>query len=145
MKTLAPVWHRAATQYGDWVHYDTVAEYREHFSREYCQNPIYTFDSIEVAFRPDDFNHAFFKSGDFLWPRAHRIDWIAKALQDPSAWLCPGWDWSIWDYNRSRRVCFVNRDYVVVIEFMGSDKAFFKTAYVADGNTPRKVMRSPRW
>lgn len=133
------------TPYCPFVEYATVAEYRKHFLSKFCWTPLITFDSVAVTFQREDFGHAFFSNGCFSWPRAKRIDWIAKALQDPSAWLCPGWDWSICNYNRSRRVCFVNGDYVVVIEFVASDMAFFKTAYPADGRTPRLVMESPRW
>ena len=34
------------------VHYDTVAEYRDHFEIQYCSTPLYTFDSIAVGFVP---------------------------------------------------------------------------------------------
>jgi hypothetical protein len=142
--TLDPK-YRPPSQYSDFVDYETVAEYRKHFVDAYCGAPLYTFDSIPVTFQRGQFDHAFFPEGSFSLARAKRINWICKALQDPSAWLCPGWDWALLNYNRSRRVCFVNGAYVVVIEFVASDEAFFKTAYPANGRTPRKIMESPRW
>lgn len=136
-------------QYCDFVHYDAVGEYRQHFLSEYCLTPLETFDSNTVTFRPEDFGHAFFK-GDFVrdrfsWPRAERIDWIAKALRDPAAELSPGWVQSRQSYDYNRRVCFVAGEYVVVIKFVASGQARFVTAYPADGRTPRLLKEAPRW
>ena len=73
--------------YPSLVYYQTIAEYRSHYKRVYCQKPIRTFDGIAVRFRNDIFDHCFFESTQrnqvkdvFSNTRAKRIDWIKAAL-----------------------------------------------------------------
>lgn len=48
--------------------------------------------------------------------------------------------------NSARRVALVNENYVVVIHIMKSDKARFKTAFIADSwRTLLKIKTSPKW
>jgi hypothetical protein len=85
------------------------------------------------------FDHCFFESSrrdtnkdTFSIKRAERIDWIKKALQDPSSEKYVGWDRKKKRYNKKRRVAIVMGNYVVIIQLTGSDKANFITAYLAD-------------
>jgi hypothetical protein len=128
------------------VNLDSVAEYRAHFEDEYCAEPLVTFDGLSVCFEPDDFDHAFFE-GDykhrFSRERAERINWIGAALQDQYALLFKGWDRTV-GYTMARRVCLAG-DYVAVIALDIHGDARFKTAYVANSETRRKILASPRW
>lgn len=139
------------------VNYETIEEYRCHFEKVYCRRPIMTFDGIRVRFRKRDFNHCLYDSirerdNTFSRQRAMRIDWIKVALQDPDAELYVGWDnkrkRNVWN----RRVALVMENYVVVIKIVGSDKAEFHTAFVADPpkeegqlSTIDKIRTNPRW
>jgi hypothetical protein len=136
------------------VKYKTEAEYEIHYLREYCKNPVLTFDNIPVYFGKHKFKHSFCESSkrdgckdQFSSIRAERIDWIKATLQDPQAILYQGWDKKRKSYDNSRRVAVVYGDYVVVIEIKDvgkSRKAEFVTAYVAD-NSISKIISSPRW
>lgn len=137
------------------VVYATEAEYEAHFGTTYCAaaNAIKTFDGIPVKFLASDFKHAFYDSTDwvardknlFSNVRAQRIEWIRAALEDQNAALFEGYQKNT-GYARNRRVCVVERDYMVVIRFPKAGEARFVTAYVAD--TPRslrRILSSPRW
>ena len=131
------------------VLYATPDEYRRHFVRVYCRRAVVTFDGLDVRFRQEQFDHAFFESvqtkdDTFSKKRAERIDWIAAALQDGTAELYVGWDNTKKKLTPGRRVCIVFGDYVVVIRIAGHSKAFFITAYVADQGTLAKIRSGPR-
>jgi hypothetical protein len=101
-----------------------------------------------VTFDPNGFGHAFYEGESkqhFSRARAERIDWIEKALKDRSAELYQGWDKLNRRPTKRRRVCLVNRDYVVVIEFVSANEAHFITAYIATDDTRQLVRRSARW
>ncbi len=135
------------------VCYKTEVEYRIHFERVYCQQPILTFDGVLVRFRKDRFDHCFYEStrrnhvkDAFSRMRAERIDWIEAGLQDPNTKLYVGWDSKRKRYDKRHRVIVVVGDYVVVIRIIGNKKAEFVTAYVADSaSTLAKIKRSPIW
>jgi hypothetical protein len=135
------------------VCYETVAEYRAHYERVYCQGTISTFDGIAVRFRKNRFAHCFYESTGrnqvkdaFSILRAERIDWIKAALQDANAELHVGWDGKKKRYDRGHRVALVIGDYVVVIRLSSSLTAQFVTAYVADSpSTLAKIKGSPKW
>ena len=135
------------------VQYETVDEYRAHYERVYCRQPITTVDGIAVRFRKGRFNHCFFESSrrnqikdKFSIQRAERIDWIKAALQDTNAELYAGWDGIKKRYDKSRRVALVDGDYVVVIRLSCVNEAQFVTAYVADSpSTVQKIKGSPEW
>ena len=141
------------------VQYGTQAEYRQHFEQVYCKGPIKTFDRITVRFHKSMFDHCFFESSrrndnkdTFSKKRAERIDWIKIALQDPSSEKYVGWDRKKKRYNKKRRVTIVMGNYVVIIQLVGSDKADFITAYLADvkGSKDRPatidlIRSGPKW
>jgi len=135
------------------VQYETVDEYRAHYERVYCRQPITTFDGIAVRFRKSRFNHCFYEStrrnqvkDTFSTQRAERINWIKAALQDPNAELYVGWNGKKKRYDQSHRVALVIGDYIVVIRLSGKQNAQFVTAYVADSpSTIAKIKRSPKW
>jgi hypothetical protein len=132
------------------VIYATEDEYREHFRRVYCLGPVMTFDGIAVRFRTGMFDHCFFESiaardDTFSRLRAERIDWIASALQDPSAELFVGWDNKKKRPATNRRVTIVVGDYLTIIQMKGAKDAVFITAFVAGPSTIAKVRRSPHW
>lgn len=139
--------------YPSLVYYETIDEYRAHFERIYCHEPIATFDGIVVRFRKIRFEHCFFEStlrdkakDRFSTQRAVRIDWIKAALQDPNAELHVGWDGKKKRYDGSHRVALVVDDYIVVIRLSGNQTAQFVTAYVADSlSTLAKIKGSPKW
>ena len=135
------------------VQYETVDEYRVHYERVYCRQPITTFDGIAVRFRKSRFNNCFYEStrrnqgkDTFCTQRAERINWIKAALQDPNAELYVGWNGKKKRYDQSHRVALVIGDYIVVIRLSGKQNAQFVTAYVADSpSTIAKIKRSPKW
>lgn len=135
------------------VQYQTIDEYRAHYERVYCREPITTFDGIDVRFRKNRFGHCFYESSrrnqvkdKFSIQRAERIDWIKTALQDPDAELYVGWDGTRKRYDRNHRVTLVVGNYVVVIRLSGTKKAQFVTAYVADSpSTLQKIKGNPKW
>lgn len=137
------------------VNYATEDEYRQHFYRAYCQEPIMTFDGIAVRFRRDDFDHCMFESSKrndvkdvFSKERSGRIDWIKMTLENPAAELYQGWDKKRKRYNPKSRVAVVYEEFVVVIrlktEVDGTESAQFVTAYLAD-NSIAKIKASPKW
>lgn len=141
------------SSYPPLVTYATEAEYRQHYERVYCQGTITTFDSKEVRFRKNRFDHCFFESTNrngikdlFSTKRARRIDWIKVALQDHNADLYVGWDRKRKRHDKNHRVAIVVRDYVVVIRLIGNHNAEFVTAYVADSSsTLSQIKMGPRW
>lgn len=133
-------------------------DYRNHFYSTYCQRPITTFDGISVRFRKENFKHAFFESvkgghdNQFSEKRAKRINWIKATLEDCTSELYQGWDKGIRCYTDCRRVAVVKRNYVVVIEIIDENNAYFITAYVADTpsrpgipSTLDKIKKGPKW
>lgn len=138
------------------VKYKTIGEYHKHFRREYC-NPsktITTLDGITVDFFPNQFKHAFYESsgkgkrdkGKFSLVRARRIDWIKYALKNPNASLYVGYDKKKKIYDRRRRVCLKNKNYIVIIQFRDHKRAIFVTHFPADTQyTFASIRKSPAW
>lgn len=137
------------------VLYQTEAEYRSHFLREYCGGHVQTFDCIPVFFNPGQFDHCFFESTRrdgvkdvFSTVRAKRIDWIGATLRHPGAALFAGWNKKRKAHEQARRVAVVHDDFVVVIGLRlkadDSLKANFVTCYDAD-NSIAMIKRSPVW
>lgn len=137
------------------VKYVTVAEYRQHFQRMYCNGAIVTFDGIAVRFRKEDFDHCMFESSQrdgvkdqFSQERSERIDWIKATLESPEAELYQGWDGKRKCYLADRRVSVVYEEFVVIIQllraFSETRRARFITAYLADNNIAR-IRRGPKW
>ena len=130
-------------------------EYKDLFESLYCNplNPIFTFDGIRVVFYNDKFERSFYRSSNwekrdknvFSVERAQRITWIKDALLDKSADLREGWDRDTKTYDDTRRVAIVVKDYVVVIRIQNSKTAKFITAYVADSDALKKLVKSPIW
>jgi len=138
------------------VVYSTEAQYRQHYQRVYCQQPITTFDGIPVFFRRNQLDHCMFeRSGRdgvkdvFSRVRAERIDWIKATLGNPKADLYQGWDKKKRKNDKNNRVAVVYENFVVVIRLKrrqdrSVEKADFVTAYQAD-NSIQKIRRMPRW
>lgn len=131
--------------------YETEDQYRAHFERVYCTGKIVTFDGIPVRFKKNDFDHAFYEStlakdDTFSRKRAHRIDWIKAALEDPKSEIYLGWNNKRKSYDRRRRVALVMRNYVVVIGISLKGNGRFITAFVADSSrTVRMIRQNPKW
>ena len=131
--------------------YETEAQYRSHFEQVYCLDEIVTFDGIRVRFKKNDFDHAFYEStlakdDTFSLKRAHRIDWIKAALEDPKSEQYLGWDNKRKRYDRRRRVVLVMGNYVVVIGISSKGKGRFITAFLADSRrTVRMIRQNPKW
>jgi len=140
----------------EFIEYETVDEYQQHYIEIYCKAPVITFDEIPVYFDRNRFSHAFYRSSkrndkkdSFSNERAQRIDWIKHALQDVKADLRVGWN----KYKRcndfNSRVAVVAGNYVVVIRFFrkkeGSLCAKFVTAYIADENALPLILQQPKW
>lgn len=127
----------------------TEQDLRELWRIEYCQNPIITFDSVEVRFYEDMFDHAFYESSDRNDPekdiyslnRLEKILWIKEALKDATAILKQGWDRKDKKYFTDRRVSIVKGNYVVIIRFTGFRKAKFITAY--EKNDIENILEGP--
>lgn len=144
-----------ATQYGSLTVLATEVEYRQFFNEEYCSKVILTHDGIEVKFRPEHFDHAFFKNASrhardksiFSRERAERITWIKQALLDKSLTLYAGWDSRKKRYDHTRRVCLVTPNgYVVVLRITSKSTAVFNTAYLIDDpDVESKIKGSPIW
>lgn len=139
------------------IYYATVAEYKRHYEKHYCQEKILTFDSVRVYFRSSKFGHVFYESSardgkkdQFSKTRAERIAWIRATLENPKAELYQGWNKDDKVYDISRRVSVVYEDFVVVIRINKFDTngkpttADFVTAYVADNSIDR-IRSSPKW
>ena len=132
-------------------------DYREHFYKIYCKEPIVAFDNIPVRFRKSDFDHAFYESekskdDTFSRKRAERMEWIKVALQDSDKPVYCGWDSKAKKYINTRRVTLLMGNYVVVIGLKKDFRsAFFITAFLADtekdkkSRTIEKIKRSPVW
>jgi len=132
-------------------------EYRDHFNKVYCAEPIVTFDNISVRFKKQDFDHAFYESekkkdDTFSKKRAERMEWIKVALQDSDKPVYCGWDNKTKKYVNARRVTLLMGNYVVVIGLKKDFKnAFFITAFMADtekdkkSQTIEKIKKSPKW
>lgn len=140
--------------YSNFVIYNTIEEYEDHYKEKYCMKPIKTFDNFFVYFYEDRFDHAFYESSDyrgsddvFSNKRAERIDWIEKVLQDPNAELYMGYDKKRKVQDNKRRVSIINEDnYVVVIQLTRGNRAKFITAFVADSpHTARNIRSGPKW
>lgn len=134
----------------------TKLELKQIFIDVYCnpENPIYTFDGIEVQFHEDMFNHAFYESADRIQGdksilslnRCEKIYWIRDTLEDPEAILKQGWNKRSKSYANSRRVAVVKGNYLVVIRFTNNDTAKFVTAYEVNNDANlQKVLKSPDW
>ena len=134
----------------------TIEEYRAHYEREYCREPLLTFDGIPVWFSKSRFHHAFYESSrrdgrkdTFSRARAERMAWIMATLKDPCAELYQGWLARRRRYEPRRRVAVVCDDYVVVIALGrrrdGQVKGEFVTAFQASSDSIKKIRRSPRW
>ncbi len=133
------------------LHYETEAEYRDHYRRVYCRGVIETHDGIRVYFQPQRFEHAFYEGRGkyrFSPTRAQRLDWIGATLAHPEAVLYQGWDNKRRRYVPARRVSVAYEDFVVVVELsLGRNevlKGKFITCYQAD-NSIDKIRRSPPW
>jgi len=133
------------------VYYKTEFEYRTHFEQVYCRCKIMTFDGIPVAFKKDDFDHAFYESmaakdDTFSQKRAQRIDWIKAALDDPDSERYQGWDSKKKRCDKRRRVLVVMGNYVVIIGISRKGMGRFITAFVADsGRTLKMIRQNPKW
>lgn len=136
------------------VRYESEAEYKEHYVRNYCITPVNTFDGYKVKFSRSKFDHAFYKSSQrngikdhFSEGRAERIDWIKYALENPSSDLRVGWDKVRKRYDPNYRVAIIMGNYIVVISISSKERkeAFFVTAYLADNDALVKIVRSPKW
>lgn len=146
--------------YAPFLEYATEADYRVHFERVYCREPITTFDGIQVRFRKSRFKHDFYESSQrnrhkdlFSRDRARRMDWIKKVLQDSSAELYVGWNKKSKSYDPKSRVALVVENYVVVIRLTDANTAQFVTAYVAGTqptgrqrkSTVELIRSGPKW
>ena len=135
---------------------DSSVDYRRHYQQHYCRGEIITFDGIRVYFKPQKFDHAFYKNSqnrrgpkdEFCTVRAQRMDWIKLTLEHPEADLFEGWNSKNGTYDGTRRVSVVYGDFVVIIEMSlskkGVLKANFVTCYEAD-NSIGKIRQSPQW
>ena len=132
----------------------TEAELRKIWSDTYCNEPVITFDKIEVQFYSNMFDHCFFESdnrrrGDksiLSYNRLEKIYWIKDALEDSTSILKKGWDSKTKSYDNSRRVTLVKENYIVVILIYRDKKARFVTAYeMNDKENLEKIRKSPDW
>ena len=127
---------------GSFIVNENIDFYKNIFNDFYCKRPIETFDNIQVFFRENNFEHAFYESRNrrkkdkskFSYKRANRIYWIKWVLENPNAELYKGYNHKSKTYEDNRRLALCVDNYVVVIEFRENrNKAKFITAYVADG------------
>jgi hypothetical protein len=128
--------------------------YRAHFVREYCSDPVITFDGLAVWFYPERFDHAFYRDSSptaqdkkiFDLQRAQRMDWIRHVLYDPNIEL----------YRRimsitgkERRIALEpTTPYAVIIQIDSHSlsRARFITAYVVSSSSTLANMRAnPAW
>ncbi|MFH1846935.1 MAG: hypothetical protein ABH869_05205 [Candidatus Omnitrophota bacterium] len=73
------------------------------------------------------------------------MPWIKVALADATAELYCGWDNKRKCVVKNRRVCIVVRDYVVIIQMKGKDKAFFLSAFNVDQQALNKIKLNEKW
>ena len=132
----------------------TEAELRQIWSDTYCDQPIYTFDGIEVKFYSNMFDHCFYESANrkmkdksiLSFNRLEKIYWIKDALEDPDSIRKIGWDSKTKSYDGSRRVTLVKENYIVVIVIYANNKARFITAYeIQVERNLKKILNSPDW
>jgi hypothetical protein len=132
----------------------TENQLRQIWEEVYCKKPIFTFDSIEVKFFPEMFDHCFFESANrrkkdksiLSYNRLEKIYWIKEALEDSSSLRKVGWDSKSKSYDGSRRVTLVKGNYIVVIVIFKINKARFITAYeIHNDKNLEKIKNSPDW
>jgi len=132
------------------------AAYRRHYERTLCRGGIFTHDGIQVFFRKQEFDHAFFESSGrrgendvFSIERARRMDWIAPALANPDAKCLQGWLKKEQRHDPRRRVTVFIDGFLVVIALrlggQGQLRAQFVTCYPADVKTQAKLAQAPLW
>lgn len=139
------------------VYHRTLAEYRAHFERVYCREPLVTHDGIQVRFYMACFNHAFkvYERRKFVL-RTQRIDWIRAVLLDQHLPRYMGIDKEETQrcgsdaYNPNRFVLLAYNDtYTVIIEltrWIGTWEGIFITAWTVDQGIGRKIRElSPPW
>ncbi len=132
----------------------TEIQLRQIWIEEYCIVDIFTFDSIQVKFYSEMFEHCFYESANrkakdksiLSYNRLEKIYWIKDTLQDPTAILKQGWDKKNKKYDNQRRVAMVRGNYVVVISIYALGKARFITAFQIDNdNNLEDFMSGPDW
>lgn len=140
------------TRYPAFIKLGDPQEYLAYFEQHYCAAKIFTFDGIRVFFPKSAFDHAFYRScmrgtdkSVFAVERAERIAWIKAALADSQAELYVGWNNEKKCFSPNRRVAIVMSDYVVIIQFQNDKKAFFITAFIADGYTLSRIRKGMKW
>ena len=137
-------------------HQMTEEELRSLWISTYCdtETPIYTFDSIQVKFHADMFDHAFYESQNrkkrdksiLSLNRCQKMLWIKDTLQDPTAILKQGWDRENKKYMKNRRVAIVKNNYVVIIQLFNRNSARFISAYeMSEPVNLMKIFTSPNW
>ncbi len=129
-------------------------EYREVFRKIYCQEPVITFDGIQVSFKMSQFKHVFMESTkrnrekDLVSEdRLKRILWIKHILESSDCDLRFGYDRDTKQTRTDRRVSLYRNKYAVVIQMTGKAKAIFITAYyITDPlGTGIGILNSPKW
>ena len=132
----------------------TEAELRQLWSDTYCNDPIITYDGIEVKFYSNMFNHAFFESYNrkekdkliLSLNRCEKMFWIKDTLEDSSAILKQGWINKTKTYDNNRRVAFVKGNYVVIILIYSVKKARFISAFEINNVDNLKLfLGGPDW
>jgi len=132
----------------------TEGEMRKIWDDEYCTQQIFTFDTIQVKFYSEMFDHCFYESANrqakdksvLSLNRLEKILWIKDTLQDPEALLKQGWDNKNKVYDNQRRVAMVKGNYVVVIAIYAEKKARFITAFqIDDDENLKDFMNGPDW
>ena len=140
------------------LHLEKVEDYRRYYISNYCCEKIFTFDSIRVRFRSEQFAHAFYESSakngwkdGFSWERAKRINWIKETLENPKADSYQGRDKRNNSYDNNRRISVVYENFVVIIDITKKGAVTeplmttFVTAYPADQYAMEKIRKAPRW
>ena len=115
----------------------TEAELRTMWKDHYCNQPVATFDGVQVYCYEDMFDHIFFESAErkakdksiLSLNRLEKMFWIKDTLQDITAKLKKGWDNENKKYFENRRVAIIKGNYVVIIRFTGLLRAKLVTAY----------------
>jgi len=132
----------------------TEAELRQLWSDTYCNDPIITYDGIEVKFYSNMFNHAFFESYNrkekdksiLSLNRCEKMFWIKDTLEDSSAILKQGWINKTKTYDNNRRVALVKGNYVVIILIYSVKKARFISAFeINNVNNLKLFLGGPDW
>lgn len=132
----------------------TEAELRQLWSDTYCNDPIITYDGIEVKFYSNMFNHAFFESYNrkekdksiLSLNRCEKMFWIKDTLEDSLAILKQGWINKTKTYDNNRRVALVKGNYVVIILIYSVKKARFISAFeINNVNNLKLFLGGPDW